>query len=93
MSHHFDTPTARQDPRINLCDFYLFRGTPGTVAMALTVNPDAGSGGPDTFREEGLYAFRFDLSQCRIRAEFPYFGEPYASSHQVAAPAHGSEKK
>ena len=62
MSHHFDTPTAREDPRINLCDFYLFRGTPGTVAMALTVNPDAGAGGPDTFREEGLYAFRFDLN-------------------------------
>ena len=61
MSHHFDTPTAREDPRINLCDFYLFPGTPGTVAMALTVNPDAGAGGPDTFRGEGLYAFRFDL--------------------------------
>jgi hypothetical protein len=59
MSHHFDTPTAREDPRINLCDFYLFRGQPGTVVMALTVNPDAGS---DTFRDEGLYAFRFDLN-------------------------------
>jgi hypothetical protein len=62
MSHHFDRPTAREDPRINLCDFYLFRGIPGTVAMALTVNPDAGAGGLDTFREEGLYAFRFDLN-------------------------------
>jgi hypothetical protein len=62
MSHHFDTPTAREDPRVNLCDFYLFRRTPGTVAMALTVNPDAGAGGPDTFREEGLYSFRFDLN-------------------------------
>ena len=30
--------------------------------MALTVNPDAGVGGPDAFREEGLYAFRFDLN-------------------------------
>jgi hypothetical protein len=62
MSHHFDTPTAREDPRINLCDFYLFRGAPGTVAMALTVNPDAGADGSDTFREEGIYAFRFDLN-------------------------------
>ena len=51
MSHHFDRPTAREDPRINLCDFYLFRGIPGTVAMALTVNPDAGAGGPDTFEK------------------------------------------
>jgi hypothetical protein len=28
--------------------------------MALTVNPNAGIAAPDTFRDEGLYAFRFD---------------------------------
>ena len=61
MSHHFDTPTARKDPRINVCDFYLFRGRPGFTVMAMTVNPNAGQSGPDTFRDEGLYAFRFDL--------------------------------
>jgi len=59
MSHHFDTPTALADPRINVCDFYLFRGRPGTTVMAMTVNPDAGLSAPDTFRDEGLYAFRF----------------------------------
>lgn len=62
MSHHFDTPTAKEDPRINVCDFYLFRGRPGTTVMAMTVNPDAGVSAPDTFRDEGLYAFRFDLN-------------------------------
>jgi hypothetical protein len=62
MSHHFDTPTAREDPRINVCDFYLFDGAPGTTVMALTVNPDAGLSAPDFFRDEGLYAFRFDLN-------------------------------
>jgi Domain of unknown function (DUF4331) len=62
MSHHFDTPTAREDPRINVCDFYLFRGRPGFTVMAMTVNPDAGRSPPDTFRDEGLYAFRFDLN-------------------------------
>ena len=61
MSHHFDTPTAKEDPRINISDFYLFNGSPGTTVMALTVNPDAGLSAPDTFRDEGLYAFRFDL--------------------------------
>lgn len=61
MSHHFDTSTAREDPRINLCDFYLFGGDPGRTVMAMTVNPDAGISAPDTFLEEGLYAFRFDL--------------------------------
>jgi hypothetical protein len=61
MSHHFDTPTALEDPRINVCDFYLFDGQPGHTVMAMTVNPDAGVSSPDTFREEGLYVFRFDL--------------------------------
>jgi Domain of unknown function (DUF4331) len=63
MSHHFDTPTAKEDPRINICDLYLFRGRPGTTVMALTVNPNAGVGAPDTFRDEGLYAFRFDTDR------------------------------
>jgi len=63
MSHHFDTPTAKEDPRINVCDFYLFRGGPGTTVMALTVNSNAGVGAPDTFRDEGLYAFRFDTNR------------------------------
>jgi hypothetical protein len=62
MSHHFDTPTAKEDPRINVCDFYLFEGQPETTVMAMTVNPNAGISAPDTFRDEGLYAFRFDLN-------------------------------
>src|SRR6202042_2737358 len=62
MSHHFDTDIAREDPRLNLLDFYLFRGQPGTTVMAMTVNPNAGTKAPDTFHEEGLYAFRFDVN-------------------------------
>ena len=78
MSHHFDTPTAREDPRLNLCDFYLFRGRPGTATMALAVNPDAGRAAPDTFRDEGLYAFRFDLNaDAREEVTFKVtFGSP-----------------
>ena len=41
MSHHFDTPTAREDPRICVNDFYLFDGAAGTTVMAMTVNADA----------------------------------------------------
>jgi hypothetical protein len=63
MSHHFDTPTAKENPRINVSDFYLFRGHPGTTVMAMTVNPNAEVSAPDTFRDEGLYAFRFDLNR------------------------------
>lgn len=80
MSHHFDTPTAKEDPRINVCDFYLFRGRPGTPVMALTVNPNAGVGAPDTFRDEGLYAFRFDTNRD--------LREDVAFKVQFGAPAH-----
>jgi hypothetical protein len=62
MSHHFDTAIAREDPRLNILDFYLFRGQPGTTVMAMTVNPNAGTKAPDTFHEEGLHAFRFDVN-------------------------------
>src|ERR1700749_5096607 len=78
MSHHFDTPTAQEDPRVNMCDFYLFAGRPGTTVMAMTVNPDAGISAPDTFRDEGLYAFRFDLNND-VREELTFkfrFGDP-----------------
>jgi len=87
MSHHFDTPTAREDPRINLCDFYLFSGGPASTVMAMTVNPDAGLSAPDTFREEGIYAFRFDLDgDAREELAFKVtFGPP---SH-----AHGDDHK
>jgi hypothetical protein len=61
MSQHFDTPTALEDPRIALCDYYLFCGRPGATAMAMTVSPDAGLSAPDSFREDAIYAFRFDL--------------------------------
>jgi hypothetical protein len=43
MSHHFDTAIAREDPQLNLLDFYLFRGQPGTTVMVMTVNPNAGT--------------------------------------------------
>jgi Domain of unknown function (DUF4331) len=84
MSHHFDTPTAREDPRINVCDFYLFGGRPGFTVMAMTVNPDAGRSGPDTFRDDGLYAFRFDLNgDAREELSFKArFGPvPHADDH------------
>jgi Domain of unknown function (DUF4331) len=65
VSHHFDTPTAREDPRLNLCDFYLFAGTPGTTVMAMTVNAAATIDGPAPFRDEALYVFRFDTDGDR----------------------------
>jgi Domain of unknown function (DUF4331) len=62
MSHHFDTTQAKEDPRLNCCDLYLFQGSPGTTVMAMTANADAGISSPDTFHPEGLYAVRFDTN-------------------------------
>ena len=78
MSHHFDTKLAREDPSLNLCDFYLFDGPAGKTVMAMTVNPDVGLSSPDTLHPEGLYAFRFDLNgDAREEVTFRFrFGEP-----------------
>jgi Domain of unknown function (DUF4331) len=78
MSHHFDTKLAMEDPSLNLCDFYLFDGAPGTTVMAMTVNPDVGLSSPDTLHIEGLYAFRFDLNaDAREEVTFKFrFAEP-----------------
>src|ERR1700681_422692 len=78
MSHHFDTKLAREDPSLNLCDFYLFEGPSGKTVMAMTVNPDVGLSAPDTLHPEGLYAFRFDLKgDAREEVTFKFrFGEP-----------------
>jgi hypothetical protein len=60
VSHHFDTPTAREDPRLNLCDLYLFRGGSAPTVMAMTANPAATADTVAPFRDEAIYAFRFD---------------------------------
>ena len=57
MSHHFDTPTAIEDGRLNLCDLYAFPDTPARSTLIVTVNPDAGRSSPVTFRPDALYEF------------------------------------
>jgi len=78
VSHHFDTKLAREEPSLNLCDLYLFEGSPGTTVMVMTVNADVGLSAPDTLHVEGLYAFRFDLNaDAREEVAFKFgFGEP-----------------
>ena len=83
MSHHFDIKLAREDPSLNLCDFYLFDGPSGKTVMAMTVNPDVGLSAPDTLHPEGLYAFRFDLNgDAREEVTFKFrFGEVDLTAH------------
>src|SRR5271154_3936299 len=78
MSHHFDTKLAREEPSVNVCDLYLFEGSPGTTVMVMTVNPDVELSAPDTLHVEGLYAFRFDLNaDAREEVAFKFrFAEP-----------------
>ncbi len=57
MSHHFDSPTAIEDGRLNLCDLYAFQSGEGVSSLILTVNPDAGRSSSTTFRSEALYEF------------------------------------
>ena len=57
MSHHFDSPTAIEDGRLNLCDLYAFPGPADSSTLILTTNPDAGRSSPTTFRPDALYEF------------------------------------
>jgi hypothetical protein len=82
MSHHFDNPNARDDPRLNVNDFYLFPGGPGRTVMAMTVCPDAGVSSPDTLRDEGLYAMRLDLDGDNV--------EEVTFKFRFSAPFHGA---
>ncbi len=68
MSHHFDSPAARDDSRINISDLFLFAGsTPDTLTAIVAVSPLAGlpspyHGAPQwrTFRPDTAYDLRFD---------------------------------
>ena len=68
MSHHFDSPAAREDSRINISDNYLFAGsTPETLTAIVAVSPLAGLPSPyhgrtqwQTFRPDTGYELRFD---------------------------------
>jgi Domain of unknown function (DUF4331) len=62
MSHHFDSPTGREDPRLNLCDLFVFAGPDATTVLVMTVNPDAGLSSPMELRDEGLYEFKIDTN-------------------------------
>ncbi|MCD0484057.1 DUF4331 domain-containing protein [Streptacidiphilus sp. ASG 303] len=60
MSHHLDSPLARSDVRLDITDFYVFRGETGTV-FAINVSPSiAGEDAPRGFHPEGRYEFRID---------------------------------
>jgi uncharacterized protein DUF4331 len=60
MSDHLDGLTAANDPRLDICDVYLFRRT-GTV-LVMNVNP----GGDDGFHHEAVYELKVDTDDDAV---------------------------
>jgi hypothetical protein len=60
MSHHLDSPIARQDVRLDITDLYVFRGETGT-ALLINVCHSLGAAFLPGFHPEGRYEFKIDL--------------------------------
>jgi hypothetical protein len=66
MSHHLDSPQARADVRLDITDYYLFRGQTGTV-FAVNIDPSiAGPDAPRGFHPDARYEFRIDADDDQI---------------------------
>lgn len=62
MSHHLDSPLARQDIRLDITDLYLFRGETGTVFTINVCHSIAGEIPVPGYHPEGMYEFKVDLN-------------------------------
>jgi hypothetical protein len=58
MSHHLDSPLARQDPRLNITDQYLFDAGDETVLIMNVRTSLAGDDHADGFHPEARYEFK-----------------------------------
>jgi len=62
MSHHLDSPIARQDIRLDITDLYLFRGETGTVFVINVCHSIFGAIPAPGYHPEGMYEFKVDLN-------------------------------
>ena len=62
MSHHLDSPIARQDIRLDITDLYLFRGQTGTAFVINVCHSIFGPIPVPGFHPEGMYEFKVDLN-------------------------------
>jgi hypothetical protein len=58
MSHHLDSPLARQDPRLNITDHYLFDDDSSIVFVLNVRTSLAGDKHADPFHPEARYEFK-----------------------------------
>jgi hypothetical protein len=61
MSHHLDSPIARQDIRLDITDLYVFRGERGTAFVINVCHSIFGPIPSPGFHPEGMYEFKVDL--------------------------------
>jgi hypothetical protein len=61
MSHHLDSPIARQDIRLDITDLYVFRGETGTVFVINVCHSIFGAIPVPGYHPEGMYEFKVDL--------------------------------
>lgn len=61
MSHHLDSPIARQDVRLDITDLYVFRGEVGTVFIINVCHSIAGNIPVPGYHPEGRYEFKVDF--------------------------------
>ncbi len=61
MSHHLNSPLARQDVRLDITDLYVFRGETGTVFVINLCHSIAGPIATPGYHPEGMYEFKIDL--------------------------------
>jgi hypothetical protein len=62
MSHHLDSPIARQDIRLDITDLYVFRGQTGTVFVINVCHSIFGPIPAPGYHPEGMYEFKVDLN-------------------------------
>lgn len=62
MSHHLDSPLARQDIRLDITDLYVFRGEAGTVFAINVCHSIFGPIPSPGYHPEGMYEFKIDLN-------------------------------
>lgn len=62
MSHHLDSPIARQDIRLDITDLYVFRGQTGTAFVINVCHSIFGPIPAPGYHPEGMYEFKIDLN-------------------------------
>jgi hypothetical protein len=66
MSHHLDSPLARQDIRLDITDLYVFRGEIGTVFVINVCHSIFGKIAAPGYHPEGMYEFKIDLNRDAV---------------------------